>query len=41
MTEIYFNDLTARVGTATIALEFKGLGLETVTVTVFELTEYV
>jgi len=37
MTEICFNDLTVRVGVATIAVEVKGL--ETVTVTVFGLTE--
>jgi len=31
MTEIYFNDLTARVGTATVAVEVKGLVLGSVT----------
>jgi len=35
MTEIYFNDLTARVGTATIAL-----ALESVTATVIDLYVY-
>ena len=28
MTEIYFNDLTTRVGVATVAMEVKGLVLE-------------
>jgi len=31
MTEIYFNDLTARVGKATVAVEVKGLVLGSVT----------
>jgi len=39
LAEIEFNDLTARVGVATAMVEVKGLVLETVTVTVFELTE--
>ena len=41
MTEICFNNLTAIVGVATVAVDVNGLVLETVTVTVFgfELTE--
>ena len=43
MTEISFNDLTARVGMATIAtiaVKVKGLVLETVTATVINLYVY-
>jgi len=39
ITEVCFNDLTARVGVATRAMEVKSLVLETVTATVFEVTE--